>query len=53
MRTIKTAIVGTGFSATSHLEALRRVPNVEVTAIVSQSLSSAKGLAEKFGVAYA
>lgn len=47
---IKVAIVGTGFSATSHLEALRRVPNVEVFAVVSRSLEMANHFAKKYGI---
>jgi len=53
MGKIKVAIVGTGFSATSHLEALRRVPNVEVVAIVSRSLEKAEEMANRYGIKYA
>lgn len=43
-QTIKAAIVGTGFIGPAHLEALRRLPNVEVVALceVSQELAEAK-----------
>jgi predicted dehydrogenase len=41
---IKAAIVGTGFIGPAHLEALRRLPNVEVVALceVTQELASEK-----------
>ncbi|WP_408006437.1 Gfo/Idh/MocA family protein [Pseudalkalibacillus sp. A8] len=39
---IKAGIIGTGFSAMSHLEALKRLPNVEVVAIASSELSKAE-----------
>lgn len=43
-QTIKAAIVGTGFIGPAHLEALRRLPNVEVVALceVSQELANEK-----------
>lgn len=43
-QTIKAAIVGTGFIGPAHLEALRRLPNVEVVALceVSQELADEK-----------
>jgi predicted dehydrogenase len=43
-QTIKAAIVGTGFIGPAHLEALRRLPNVEVVALceVNQELANEK-----------
>lgn len=43
-QTIKAAIVGTGFIGPAHLEALRRLPNVEVVALceVTQELADEK-----------
>ncbi len=43
-QTIKAAIVGTGFIGPAHLEALRRLPNVEVVALceVTQELANEK-----------
>ena len=43
-QTIKAAIVGTGFIGPAHLEALRRIPNVEVVALVedNQELANEK-----------
>ncbi len=37
MERIKVGIIGTGFSAMAHIEALRRIPFVEVIAISSSS----------------
>ncbi|PLR76700.1 dehydrogenase [Bacillus sp. V3-13] len=50
MKKIRVGIIGTGFSASSHIEALRRIPEVEVAAISSRSLEKAKQCAEKFGI---
>jgi predicted dehydrogenase len=43
-QTIKAAIVGTGFIGPAHLEALRRLPNIEVVALceVTQELANEK-----------
>ncbi|SEG12536.1 Gfo/Idh/MocA family protein [Algoriphagus boritolerans] len=52
-QTIKAAIVGTGFIGPAHLEALRRLPNVEVVALceVTQELANEK--AKVLGIARA
>jgi predicted dehydrogenase len=49
-QTIKAAIVGTGFIGPAHLEALRRLPNVEVVALceVTQELANEK--AKQLGI---
>lgn len=44
---IKVAIVGTGFIGPAHLEALRRLPNIEVSALCEVNLDLAK---EKAGI---
>jgi predicted dehydrogenase len=49
MKPITTAIIGTGFMGRTHLEALRRVENVEVRAIVGRTLASAQRLAAGYG----
>lgn len=49
-KTIKAAIVGTGFIGPAHLEALRRLPNVEVTALVEVSQEVADAKAEELGI---
>jgi predicted dehydrogenase len=50
MDKIKVGIIGTGFSATSHLEALRRLNDVEVIAIAGSSQSKADQIAGKYGI---
>lgn len=50
MRTIKTAIIGSGFMGSTHIEALKRIGGVEIKAIVSDDLATAKKLAEKFSI---
>ncbi|GAA0305104.1 putative dehydrogenase [Gracilibacillus halotolerans] len=53
MKTIKTSVIGSGFSATSHIEALKRIPNVQVIAVVSRSLERAEKLAKQHAIKYA
>jgi predicted dehydrogenase len=50
-KTIKTAIIGTGFMGRVHLEALRRVEGVEVAAIAGRNLDAAQRLGAGFSVA--
>jgi predicted dehydrogenase len=47
---IKTGIIGTGFSAQSHMEALSRVSDAEVIAIASRNREKAEALAERYGI---
>ncbi|MDF2157966.1 Gfo/Idh/MocA family oxidoreductase [Algoriphagus sp. CAU 1675] len=49
-QTIKAAIVGTGFIGPAHLEALRRIPNVEVTSLVEVSQELADEKAKVLGI---
>lgn len=42
MSVIKVGVIGTGFSAKSHIEALRRLNGVEVAAISARTLEKAK-----------
>lgn len=49
-QTIKAAIVGTGFIGPAHLEALRRIPNVEVIALVEVSQKLADEKAKALGI---
>jgi predicted dehydrogenase len=53
MRQIKAAVIGTGFMGEAHAEALRRVPGVEVVAVVSHKKERAEALAAKYGVEHA
>jgi predicted dehydrogenase len=49
-RTIRTAVVGTGFMGRVHLEMLRRVEHVEVVGIVGRNSVAARQLGSAFGV---
>jgi predicted dehydrogenase len=50
VKRLRTAIIGTGFMGRVHLEALRRVEGVDVAAIASRDLASARKLGVGFGV---
>jgi len=49
-RRIRTAVLGTGFMGRVHLEALRRVENVDVAAIAGRNPAAAEKLGSAFGV---
>lgn len=50
MGVIKVGVVGTGFSAAAHVEALRRLPEVEVAAIAGRTAERARETAAALGV---
>jgi predicted dehydrogenase len=50
MKTIKTAILGTGFMGRVHLEAVRRVEGVEAAAISARNEAAAKKLGTAFSI---
>src|ERR1700731_2901915 len=50
MKTIKSAIIGTGFMGRAHLEAVRRVELVEAAAIAGRSIEAAQRLAAAFSI---
>src|SRR5512146_63321 len=50
MKSIKTAVIGTGFIGPAHLEALRRVGGVEVVALASIETEKARMLGERFSI---
>jgi predicted dehydrogenase len=50
VRTIKTAIIGTGFMGRVHLEAVRRVECVEAAAIAGRSTEAARRLGASYSV---
>ncbi|MHB8579252.1 MAG: Gfo/Idh/MocA family protein [Ignavibacteriaceae bacterium] len=50
MKKIKTAVIGSGFMGAAHVEALQRIGGVEVVAIASMDIRSAKIIAEKFSI---
>jgi len=52
-RATRVALVGAGYIADTHLEALREVPGVEVVALCDVSLERARAAARRFGVAHA
>jgi predicted dehydrogenase len=50
MQKIKTAVLGTGFMGRVHTEAIRRLGNVEVTALASSPGGDPRALADQFDV---
>jgi len=50
MRTIKVGIVGAGFIGPAHVEALRRLPGIEVAALAESSEELAKAKASELGI---
>ncbi len=50
MSKIKVAVVGTGFIGPAHIEALRRLPNVEVTALCEATPELAREKANLLGI---
>ena len=50
MKTIRTAIIGTGFMGRVHLEAVRRLEFVEAAAIVGRNAEAAQRLGEGFSI---
>jgi predicted dehydrogenase len=47
---IRAGVVGTGFAAAAHVDALRRLPGVEVAAIVGRTTERAREAAAELGV---
>ncbi|WP_052398900.1 Gfo/Idh/MocA family protein [Geomicrobium sp. JCM 19039] len=50
---MRVGIIGTGFSANAHVDALKRLPYVEVVAVQSKTLSRAEHFANTHNIAYA
>ena len=50
MNRIRTAVIGTGFMGRTHLEALRRVENVDVVEVAATSLDKARAAAAGYNV---
>lgn len=50
MKQIKAAVVGTGFIGPAHIEALRRIPNVEVAALSEATIELAREKATALGI---
>ena len=51
MRKIKVAVIGSGFMGAAHIEALRRVPGIEIVAVASIDRPRAQELADQFAIA--
>lgn len=49
-KNLKVAIVGPGFIGKQHYEAIRRLPNTEVVAVVGSDIESIKQFAEEYGI---
>ncbi|MBN1838381.1 MAG: Gfo/Idh/MocA family oxidoreductase [Spirochaetales bacterium] len=50
MKTVKTGVIGTGFIGPAHVEALRRIPNIEVVALADVDADTARQKAEMLGI---
>ncbi|MGE5409364.1 MAG: Gfo/Idh/MocA family protein, partial [Clostridiales bacterium] len=50
MSNLKAAVIGTGFIGPVHIETLRRIPEVEVEAVASLDIESARSVAKKFSI---
>ena len=50
MESIRTAVIGSGFMGAAHIEALRRIPGIEIVAIASDDQVRARELADSFGI---
>lgn len=52
MKKIKVGVIGTGFIGPAHVEALRRIPNIDVIALAECSEELAKEKAQLLGIQY-
>ncbi|MGE5679532.1 MAG: Gfo/Idh/MocA family protein [Bacillota bacterium] len=50
MANLKAAVIGTGFIGPAHIEALRRIPEVDVEAVASVNINSAKSAAKQYSI---
>jgi predicted dehydrogenase len=50
MRHFRSAIIGAGFMGRTHLDALRRLGQVDVVAVAASSAGEAKGMASQWGI---
>lgn len=50
MKKIKVAVVGTGFIGPAHIEALRRLPNIEVLGLCEANIALAREKADALGI---
>jgi predicted dehydrogenase len=47
---IRVGVIGTGFAAASHIDALRRLPTVDITSLAASSEDKASAAGERFGI---
>ena len=47
---VRVGVVGAGFAATSHIDALRRIPNVHVAGILASAPERTVSAAQRLGV---
>jgi 2-hydroxy-4-carboxymuconate semialdehyde hemiacetal dehydrogenase len=52
-KTTKVALAGAGAFGIKHLEAIQKIPDVEVVSVMSRELDKTREVAKKFGVAHA
>jgi len=50
MKSISTGVIGTGFIGPAHIEALRRIPGVDIRAIASSEPERARQIADGFNI---
>jgi predicted dehydrogenase len=50
MKTLNAAVIGTGFIGPAHVEALRRIPGVNIVAIASNEPDRARMIADRYGI---
>ena len=50
MKQLRTGVVGLGFIGRQHIEALRRLPNVQLAAVCDQDESASQAISAKWGV---
>jgi predicted dehydrogenase len=50
MKRIRAAVIGTGFIGPAHLEALRRIPGVDIHALASNEPARVRALADQFAI---
>src|SRR5678815_36307 len=50
MRTIKVALAGAGAFGIKHIEAMKRIPDVELVALVGRDIDKTRVVAEKYGI---
>lgn len=49
-KTLHIAVVGVGFIGKQHIEAIHRIPNASVIAVMEPNIDAARGIAETYGI---